>query len=192
MMPVTVPKLITSVKIAHRYRYIISTAISTPSPITRGFCLNTLLLNLGSGSNWRVVHAVRLVSLTAFLPALGAVSGTSNFSLTWASENAPQETITESNVGSTMQMAVFRPPKDSLSAYWSASGQAESVPVLFIQGSAGVLIDVKYQFIITGYVSGPTAVSTTNSGTAGVIYSSYFDGPQSGASLVPVGTLALN
>jgi len=159
-----------------------------------------MLMNIsGSTSNLRVFHAVRLVSITAYLPTSSVVWNGSvtlaivpSISVSWASENAPQTTTSESNPGSIMQKAVFRPPKDSLAAFWSTSSANESVPILYLQLSTGVILDVIIQANMSGALQGGTAVSTTSSGTAGIIYNSYFDGPNSGAVIVPQGTSSLN
>jgi len=197
---VSIPKLISSLQLTHRFRYIATAALSSVTPITRGYMLNTLLFNMnGSTSNNRICHAVRLVSITAYIPGgLPVWNGSillqvlPQVTVTWASENAPQVSVTESNGGSVMTRCVFSPPKDTLASYWSASAQAESVPILYIQTSGGVTFDVVTQFQIGGNLQGAIGVTTVNAGTAGLTYMSYFDGPNSGnEKLIPVGALSL-
>jgi hypothetical protein len=162
--------------------------------------LNTMLMNLSSSAaNFRVGDGVRLKRIRAFLPSSSSVWNGSvilntipQVVVTWASLNASGASIVEVNGGSTMMMVDFVPPKDSLAGFWSATGQSESEAILYLQCSPGVILDVSTEIVVNGVTQGAASVTTTNSGVAGNLYISYFDGPRSSASLSPVGILSLN
>jgi hypothetical protein len=199
-MVVSIPKLISSLRVTKTFRYLASLALSAPTPITRGFLLNQLVLNKASStSSWRLPTAVRLIRIRAYLNASstvwnGSVSLTTvpQVAVTWASGNSPSETLTESNGGSTMSTCVFKPPRGSLAGFWSSSGVNESEVVLYIQTAVGITFDVTYEMILTTNDQVPSSVATAASGVAGTQYACYFDGPNTGASLVPVGLPSIN
>jgi hypothetical protein len=112
--------------------------------------------------------------------------------ITWFSTNSPAETITESNGGTTMMRADFRPPRDSLAGFWSSTNINETEILLYIAISTGVIFDVTVQLTLTSLIEAPATVTTTASGVGGSVYTSYFDGPAAGAVMVPVSSLSLN
>jgi len=199
-MVMSIPKLISSLRVKKTIRYVATIALSNITPITRGFILNTFVINkAGSTSSWRMCTAVRLVSIKAYLNASStlwngslAVTSIPQVSVTWASENSPSESTTESNGGTIMKSCIFKPPKGSLSSFWTTSGQNESDVVLYIQTTVGVYFDVKYEMNLISLSQVPSSVATAASGVAGTMYGCYFDGPNTGASLAPVGVPAIN
>jgi len=197
---VTIPKLVSSVIIKRNFRYLATTSLSTPTAILRGYMLNTFLMNLSSSAaNFRVGDGVRIKRIRAFLPASSTVwNGSVTLTtvpqvvVTWASLNATGLSVTESNGGSTMMMVDFAPPRNSLAGFWSATAQSESEAILYLQCTIGTIFDISTEIVLNGETAGAASVTTTNSGVAGILYTSYFDGPRASASLAPVGVLSLN
>jgi hypothetical protein len=91
-----------------------------------------------------------------------------------------------------MKGCTFKPPKGSLANFWTTSGQNESDVVLYIQTTVGVTFDVLYEMNLISLVQVPSSVATASSGVSGTMYSCYFDGPNTGASLQPVGLPFIN
>jgi hypothetical protein len=112
--------------------------------------------------------------------------------VTWASENSPSESISESNGGTQQMSCYFKPPKESLASFWSTSGQNESDVVLYLQTTVGVTFDITFEMNLISLYQVPSSVATASSGVQGTQYACYFDGPNTGASLQPVGLPFLN
>jgi len=197
---ISIPKLISSLRVTKKLRYVATIALTAPTPITRGFILNTFILNKASStSSWRMCTAVRLIGIRAYLNASAtlwngslALTSIPQVSVTWASENSPSESTSESNGGTQQMTCYFKPPRESLASFWSTSGQNESDVVCYMQTTVGVTFDVTYEMIMTTLTQVPSSVATAASGVAGTQYQCYFDGPNTGASLQPVGLPSLN
>jgi hypothetical protein len=176
------------------------TAFGSMRNITRAFILNSFLLNQGSTSNYRLASSAKINWIRAFMPASGPVwNGStsiivgSSVSLCWQSEYSSDVTLTETNVGSTTQSCIFRPPKDSVAGFWSVGGVGESDVIFSLYASAGTLLDISFSYQLASLVDYvATSVTTTASGTNGSIYQSYLDGPSSGAVFIPLGIQPLN
>jgi len=199
-MVTSIPKLVSSLRVTKTIRYVATIALSTVTPVTRGFLLNTYVINkAGSTSSWRMCTAVRLVRIRAYLNASStlwngslAVTSIPQVSVTWASENSPSESVTESNGGTIMKACTFKPPRGSLASFWTTSGQNESDVILYLQTTVGIYYDVTYEMNFISLTQVPSSVATAASGVAGTMYGCYFDGPNTGASLAPVGVPAIN
>jgi hypothetical protein len=153
--------------------------------ITRGFLLNTLIMNQNSGaSNYRVCASVRVNRVRIYTA--------SSCSLEWLSAYGPSSaTIVQGTSTTASGILMQKPPKNSLASYWSLTGSNESENLMALTMGSNDVIDVDYSVVLMD-VETPVNITTTNSGTIGQLYRSYLDGPNAGAQYKPIYLQTLN
>jgi hypothetical protein len=162
-----------------------ATSANTALNITRAFILNTIFVNLTSGtSNVRIFAAVRVNRVCLTTSAQAA--------LEWQSAYGPTS-ATVVTATSTTAPGEFsqRPAKNSLASFWSMSGSNESESLMALSFSSGDFVDVDYSAVLLDQENA-VGVTTGSGGTSGSMYRSYLDGPRSGALLVPVYCKTIN
>jgi hypothetical protein len=138
----------------------------------------------GSTTNYRLLSAVRVNKIT-LTTAVAA-------SLEWLSEFGPTSaTLITGGTATTPGFLIQRPPQKSTAGYWSQIGVNESQNMLSFTCAQYDYIDVDYSGVIIDRT--PSSCSTTASGSVGVVYRTYLDGPNGASSqFAPVAVQSLN
>jgi hypothetical protein len=141
--------------------------------------LNTKIMCTSGTTNYRIFQAVRLNSIEMTVAALGAVQ--------WLSTYSPAKSTTF-NATSTTAPGIYksRPPANSLSSFWSTSAQNESEVLLKVTtSSTNDYLTASFSAVVLDE-SAPVSVTTSTSNTTGQVYSTFLDGPRTGAVWNPV------
>jgi hypothetical protein len=147
--------------------------------ITRAMMLNTKIMCTSGTTNYRIFQAVRLNSIEMTVAALGAVQ--------WLSTYSPAKSTTF-NATSTTAPGIYisRPPQNSLASFWSTSASNESEVLLKVTTStSNDYLTASFSAVVLDE-SSPVSVTTFSSNATGQIYSTFFDGPRTGAVWNPV------
>lgn len=147
--------------------------------------LSLKLMGFGSGSNYRLFSAVRLNKIEMVVSAGGSIEWLSQFSPT---------SVTEFNATSTTAAGVYSttPPPNSLASFWSTSGFNESEILLKItNANPNDYLTAWYSVVISDNFP-PSSVTTSAAGIGGTVYTSFFDGPRSGANWATVSNNGIN
>jgi hypothetical protein len=121
-----------------------------------------------------------------------STGGASSLSLEWLSTYGPSVIINDFSI-STAIPAVIRtvPPRNSLASFWSLTASNESDTIMNLNAPAGTCVDVWFTIVFNDGVAA-RSVPTAISGTQGLVYATYLDGPRTGAVFGPVGLVGLN
>jgi hypothetical protein len=189
-----IPPLLTSIVAQHTFRYQ-ANAPSNLQSVTKAQLLNNLIVNLtGSTTNAALIKSMKINKIRVW--SSGAVASSAQTSATvileWISTAGPNIYQTDSTVG-TANMAVLDSPspKRSLASFWFDSGVNESDVMFFISCPPGAFIDVHVS-MTTGNDTNARLPTTAASGTAGIAYYTYLDGPRTSAIFAPIGFQSLN
>jgi hypothetical protein len=200
------PQISGAYSFKHKARYQCqSTSVSSTSlpqfTVSRGQVLNTLIMNLtGSTSNARLISAIKVNRIEIWNSPAGSsavnpgtpVTGFTTI-LEWSSTYGPARNITETTLGSTTPgHIVSSPPQNSLASFWSMSGSNESDVLFGLAMASQSIVDVSFEIVLSDLGVNSGTVTTSSSGTSSTVYSTYLDGPRSGAVMIPVGTPNLN
>lgn len=190
-----------SFRIRHRARYMYSgTSAVVNRSITRGFMLNTLIMNNnGTTGHGRLFAGVKLNRIEIFSTSASPIA------LEWTSSLGPSREITDQSLTAASVATIkSSPPRNSLAGFWSMTGSNESEALLNLSLPASdtvvggvntrgqTVIDVWIEAILMDDET-VVNVTTTNSGTLNQLYLTNFDGP-SGATvgLVPQSYRTIN
>lgn len=177
---------------SRRVRYICASGTSSTS-VTRADLLNVLFFNTaGTTTNYRLCTAVRLKRLHVWTIGnnFGVVATTS---VEWLSESGPAKLVSDSSIGVSMPgYFTTAPPKDSLAGYWSLDGTNESTILFNVILPADSVVDAEFEVVMQNFigVKAPTAVTTSNNGTVGTLYTGFLDGVGSG-KIAPLSSISL-
>jgi hypothetical protein len=113
-------------------------------------------------------------------------------SVEWISAYGPTSAILVTGT-STASPGILnsRPPQKSLAGAWSFNGSNESENLLSLTYTGGDILDVFFSAVLCDRAAGG-AVVTTNNGTTGFVYRTFFDGPSGSAQMQPLALSFLN
>jgi len=191
-----IPPILTSLVTGHTFRYL-ATNVSTLQSVSKAQLLNNMFVNAASGvTNYGLIKSMKInkISLWCSTPIIGTGVGTPNTtcSLEWASTAGPNRLITDSALGaSAIAKIISNSPPRSLASFWFDTGINESDVMFFVSAIQGAIMDVSVSITVGEDVASRT-ITTAATGTAGLTYYSYLDGPRVGAIWQPQGFLSLN
>jgi hypothetical protein len=189
-----IPSFVASVTSNHTYRYQCTGSPLTGQGITRSNLLNSQILNVsGSTTNYRTINAIRINRIEMYAaPLIGNSSSPTTVQVEWVSTYGPSKVISDTTISASLVAVVkSKPPQSSLASYWSLRNSNESDTLMFLTAPVNTIVDLNVSIVYQDD-SVANAVSTSSTGTIGVLYATYLDGPRSGASLVPVSLPSIN
>jgi hypothetical protein len=152
--------------------------------------LATLLVNTsGTTANSRIISGIKLDRIEMF----GAPQAANKpIAIEWTSNYGPTSEISDQSLGaSVISQIKTSPPRNSLAGFWSMTGSNEGENLCLITAPASTIINV-YTTIVLQDGETPASQATAASGVTGTLYLTSFDGPGSGAKLVPQSYATLN
>jgi hypothetical protein len=150
-----------------------------------------------STTGYRLMNAIKVNSISVWGVAIAGLSASvdvsvNNVSLEWLSTYGPSRIITDTTINpAETAMIHSKSPPNSLCGFWSTSNSNESDVMFKITSLSKCIVDVNFTYTIQDD-SNVFGQNTTNSGTLGVVYATYLDGPASGAIFQPIGLPFLN
>jgi hypothetical protein len=186
-----IPPLMASVTSTHIFRYVANNG-ATGQSISRAQLLNSSIMNVsGSTTNYRIINAIRVNRVDMYV-AGPAPPGSNTVQLEWVSTYGPSKLISDTSVSSA-QVAMIRskPPPQSLASFWSLRQANESDTLMFLTCPASTIVDVSVNIVLADD-SVAVSVSTSSTGTIGVLYATYLDGPRGSAIFTPISLPSLN
>jgi hypothetical protein len=181
----------TTAIVGHTFRFQANGTAGQVS-ITKSQLLNNVIVNTsGSTSNIALIKAMKINKICMYS---GAVAGANSASLIleWISTAGPNVQINRVVTG-TADVAVLesKSPSRSLASFWFDSGVNESDVMFYLTCPTAAFVDVHVTLAL-GNDTNARQPTTSASGTAGLCYYTYLDGPRSGAIFVPIGFQSLN
>jgi hypothetical protein len=180
-----------TVNLKHRFRYY-SNGTATNVTVTRANLLNNLMVNISSSTgHWAIISAIKVDRIEMVSPS-GALLTQGTISVEWLSTYGPSVIVSDTSNSTAIQCVVrSSPPRNSLASFWSLSNSNESDTLMNLNSPAGTVVDVFVTMVLNDGINSRNA-TTTNSGTQGILYASYLDGPRSGAIFTPISLAFLN
>jgi hypothetical protein len=152
--------------------------------------LATLLVNTsGTTANSRIISGIKLDRIEMY----GAPQAANKpIAIEWVSNYGPTSEISDQSLGASIISQIkSSPPRNSLAGFWSMTGSNEGEQLCLITAPASTIINV-WTTIVLQDGETPASQATTSSGVTGTLYLTSFDGPGSGAKLVPQSYATLN
>jgi hypothetical protein len=176
-----------------KLRFISLTAGATS--VTRGNLLNTVFINAAAGAtNYRLIQAIRINRVSIW--SIGtSTTPTQTISLDWVSTEGPSLSYSDTSMGvSQAAYLTSVPPSRSLAGFWSLSSFNESDALMVLTTNINDIVDVDVSVVWqnnqpSGFA--PVTVTTTASGSAGVMYGGYLDGQTGSKVYKPIGLVPL-
>jgi hypothetical protein len=180
-----------TINLKHRFRYTANNG-ATNVTVTRANLLNNLMVNISSSTgNWAIISALKLDRIEMVSPAI-SVGAPSTISVEWLSTYGPSVIVSDTSNSTAIQCVVrSSPPRNSLASFWSLSNSNESDTIMNLNAPTATVVDVWVTMVLNDGINSRNA-TTTASGTQGILYASFLDGPRSGAVFVPVSVASLN
>jgi len=189
-----IPSLSTTVVVGHTFRYQANASTSAQG-ITKAQLLNSMISNNASSTaNSALIKSMKINRICMYAAATVASSGVpfTQLLLEWLSQAGQSIKINRTVLGvSDVAVIDSKSPARSLASFWFDSGINEGDVMFNLTAPAGTVIDVSVSMAI-GNDTNARIATTSASGTAGLFYLTYLDGPRGGAIWVPVGFQSLN
>jgi len=182
------PPFVSTLTLSHKFRYTNGSAI-VALPVTRGNVLSSMLMAVTAGTAYRMIAAVKIVSVQAWAPP-STLPSTTELDLEWVGVNAPSTIISDSSMGVESAHIRTHPPRDSSATWWSLSGQSnETEQLMLLTAPVNSVFDVVMRLRLVENEA-PSLSEAPALATPGKVYYDYLDGLTSG-QLKPVGGLSV-
>jgi hypothetical protein len=148
-----------------------------------------------SGLAYRLFNAVRIRkieiwNLSAFGTSSSNVNAIGTIAVQWISQYSPEVIISDTGTVFRPAHIMTKPPKDSLSSYWSLEGSNESESIFRVSLPQNTIFDIFVDVVFQNNAlvdqTPSTVTPTTTVLTPGTIYVPALDGPATNADLLPV------
>jgi hypothetical protein len=167
------PKLITTIKARHTFRYYCTTTTASSGLFKFGHFYNAIGLATSTTLSLGLIGSWRLHKVTAYYPNNASTTSSSDFfTLYWAASitlGTADVSVAPSEMGSLGSMLTLVPPKKSTLAMWQNGQSAPAGNNCFIViSSQGVVLDIDLEFTMVDlqYTSSSTAATGLNVGYA--------------------------
>jgi len=156
---------------SHTFRFQSDT--ESAQSLSRGNLLNLVRVAISSTSAARIFSGVRLNWIKIYAFSGTELTNLNTASVEWTSTNGPSKVV--SDTGNPMHPAYLHtsPPKDSLSAFWSLTGNNESDVLAIINKPLAAITDINISYILQNgeAPSSASSFSGLSAGSVGI------DGP---------------
>jgi hypothetical protein len=187
-----IPQLMTTAIVGHTFRFQASTSASQLS-VTKSQLLNSVIVNTSSStSNIALIKAMKINKICMYSGASAGGGNSANLVLEWISTAGPNVQINRVVTGmADVAVLESKSPSRSLASFWFDSGVNESDVMFYLTCPTGAFVDVHVTLAL-GNDTNARQPTTAASGTAGLCYYTFLDGPRSGAIFAPIGFQSLN
>lgn len=193
LIPVRPSPFQANVRFAHKFRYVVTTGITSLN-ITRFNMLVPFMLNLSaSTSNARLIASALVKRIEMYSMGVNSGSAPATIGLTWLSNLGAITEVSDTSVSSAYP-AVIRtsPPRNSVAGFWSSTGSNESEVLFAVTALGGTIVDLWLDFVLFDTGAATLTTSTSSGGTVGQLVYCPMDGPgASSPKLTPVGVFAI-
>jgi hypothetical protein len=182
------PQLNANIEVTHKYRFISTAAFN--GAITDALLLNAIgsMATIAAGTtSINIAQSVKLLRVEMWAP-VSAQGSTTTVSLEWPAtgQNMARE-VTDTSVSvSRVAHINTKPPKNSLSGFWSTYAGA-AVTLFNLVIPIATVLDVTVAFVLQDGTAPSQVVGNIVGGTTGTLYFGFLDSlTAAGAKLSPV------
>jgi len=155
-----------TVRITKKLRFNVTANLS--AAITRGNLLNLIALATTTSVSYRLIDAIRIVSVEMWGEDPAFAAAATSVVLEWVSEDGPNVTTSCQSAATQPAYLKSRPPARSLAGFWSDSGYDEATELMSLTAPIGSTIDLTVELCLPqqkGGVAGPTSAAHLVVGT---------------------------